>query len=81
MPRRFRPGTDAERTLAMLRDLETTATSADKRVFARDLRIGDGWPPELAREAETILDRFRAEGVAPPSWGPGPRLLAILGRK
>lgn len=58
-----------ERTLAVLRRIEETATPEERRTLARDIRIEDHWPPRHRAEAEAILDRIRAQGVAPPSWG------------
>ena len=69
-----------ERTLSMLRELERTATPDEKRAIARDFRIGEGWPADQAAEARRIMGRLGAHGVAAPTWGHGPSLLAHVHR-
>lgn len=71
---------DFDRTLAVLRHLERTASPEERRTLARDLRIGDAWPPEKRREAEAIMRRLRAGGVAPPTWGHAAGILDRLRR-
>ncbi|MNT46950.1 hypothetical protein D3C72_1836260 [compost metagenome] len=70
----------AERTLATLRALEANAEPDVQRAAARDLRIGDDWPEDLKPEADAIMRRLRAGGVAPPTWGHAANVLALITR-